>query len=502
MSKSRLHRLLCVLAALMAFPFAIDGAQFALRLRAPYVQAQGQAPAGALYWVGAADGTLTAEYDLSAQATGLVLNTSGAPSAYVGTTCTNQFLRALTASGSGTCASIEATDISTDAVTYARLQDVSATNRVLGRVTAGAGDAEEVTGTQLTVLIDLFTSALKGLVPASGGGTTNYLRADGTWAAPAGGGGAPADALYWVGAAHADLSAEKDLSGFTGLVLNTTGTPSAYAGASCTNQFPRSLTASGAATCADVSAADFASQTANVVLAAPNGMAGDPTFRAMVAADVPTLNQNTTGTAAALTTNLADCAADRYGTTIAANGDLTCAQVSLSAGVSGNLPVTNLNAGTGASASTFWRGDGTWVAPAGGSGTQFREFYLCAPGNTAAGICHTFTNKTAAFVEVANNASRDHLDLSGFTDFRILVQLSVAAVAADIEIQCDADSAFGSPAVLGQITNPTTTFTVGAWTTIPAGECATVDGQYLRAGMINGNGTEDPAVRFIRLQVK
>lgn len=45
----------------------------------------------------------------------------------------------------------------------------------------------------------------------------------------------------------------------------------------------------------------LASQTANYFFAAPDGSAGAPTFRAIVAADVPTLNQNTTGTAANVT---------------------------------------------------------------------------------------------------------------------------------------------------------------------------------------------------------
>lgn len=45
----------------------------------------------------------------------------------------------------------------------------------------------------------------------------------------------------------------------------------------------------------------YASKTANYFLAAPNGSSGAPTFRAMVAADVPTLNQNTTGTAGNVT---------------------------------------------------------------------------------------------------------------------------------------------------------------------------------------------------------
>lgn len=49
----------------------------------------------------------------------------------------------------------------------------------------------------------------------------------------------------------------------------------------------------------------YASKTANFVLAAPNGTAGVPTFRAVVAADIPTLNQNTTGTAANVTGTVA-----------------------------------------------------------------------------------------------------------------------------------------------------------------------------------------------------
>ena len=49
----------------------------------------------------------------------------------------------------------------------------------------------------------------------------------------------------------------------------------------------------------------YGSKTANFFLAAPNGTAGSPTFRSIVAADIPTLNQNTTGTASNVTGTVA-----------------------------------------------------------------------------------------------------------------------------------------------------------------------------------------------------
>ncbi len=56
-----------------------------------------------------------------------------------------------------------------------------------GRDNVGVpGDPMDLTATQATALLDEFTPGLKGLAPPSGGGTSNYLRADGSWNTPPG----------------------------------------------------------------------------------------------------------------------------------------------------------------------------------------------------------------------------------------------------------------------------------------------------------------------------
>jgi len=59
-----------------------------------------------------------------------------------------------------------------------------------GNNTGGSTTPLDLTVAQVNLILPVFTSTLNGLTPLSGGGTTNFLRADGTWANPSAGSGA------------------------------------------------------------------------------------------------------------------------------------------------------------------------------------------------------------------------------------------------------------------------------------------------------------------------
>jgi hypothetical protein len=151
---------------------------------------------------------------------------------------------------------------------------------------------------------------------------------------------------------------------------------------------------------------NFASQTANTFLAAPNGSAGVPTFRTLVAADIPTLNQNTTGTSANVT-----------GIVAVANGGTGTATPSLVAGtnvtISGTWPNQTINSSGGGGGGVT---SVTGTSPIASSGGTTPAISLAANyGDTQ----NPYASKTANFVLAAPNGS------AGVPTFR-------AVVAADI----------------------------------------------------------------------
>ena len=146
-------------------------------------------------------------------------------------------------------------DVNNASITNAKLATMPA-NTIKGNNTGATAAPLDLTGTQTTAMLDTFTSALKGLAPSSGGGTANFLRADGTWATPPNSGGT----VTSVGLALPSI-------------FSVSGSP---------------VTASGTLT------GTLTTQSANLVFAGPStGAATAPTFRSLVAADIPALSYAT-----------------------------------------------------------------------------------------------------------------------------------------------------------------------------------------------------------------
>ena len=164
----------------------------------------------------------------------------------------------------------------------------------------------------------------------------------------------------------------------------------------------------------------YASKTANYVLASPNGTAGVPTFRALVATDVPTLNQNTTGTAANVTGTVAIANGGTGLTTTPANGALDIGngtgftRTTLTAG--SNITITNASGSITIAASGTGVTSVTGTSPVVSSGGTTPAISLAtAYGDTL----NPYASKTANYFLAAPNGT------AGAPTFR-------AVVAADI----------------------------------------------------------------------
>jgi hypothetical protein len=192
---------------------------------------------------------------------------------------------------------------------------------IKGNNTGSLANAADLSVAQVMAMLTVFGTA-NGLVPGTTSNTTNFLRADGSWAVPPVGSGTVTSVSVSSG------------NGFAGSVSNATTTPAITISTSISGI----LKGNGTALQSAAAGTDYSAGTAALATGILKSTTSTGALTIAVAADFPTLNQNTTGTAASVTgtnvvtnTNLAQMGAftikgNNTGSTANA-ADLSVAQV-------------------------------------------------------------------------------------------------------------------------------------------------------------------------------